>query len=86
MKYIIAQVFGIVAHLIHGGDAILMFPLVPTNMYAVSSNAPVRNIGVLYDRFKNEFPGNDLFKVSVLVIRVTFFFGAYVCSILLTRR
>ncbi|XP_050441964.1 GATOR complex protein NPRL3 [Adelges cooleyi] len=59
----IAQVFNIAGHLIYWGDAIVIFPLCETNMYAIAPNVPTERGSQFSNEFEEKFPGYNLLEV-----------------------
>ncbi|VVC28910.1 Hypothetical protein CINCED_3A017105 [Cinara cedri] len=59
----LAQVFSIAGHLIYWGNAIIIFPLCETNLYAIAPNVPTTRNNKLAREFAEKFPGYNLLKV-----------------------
>jgi len=59
----LAQVFNIAGHLIYWGDAIVIFPLSETNMYAIAPNVPTERNNTFAQEFEQNFPGHNLLEV-----------------------
>lgn len=59
----LAQVFNIAGHLIYWGDAIVIFPLSETNMYAIAPNVPTERNNKFAKKFEKRFPGQKLLEV-----------------------
>lgn len=58
--------FNIAGHLIYWGDAIVIFPLSETNMYATAPNIPTERNNKYAKEFEQKFPGYDLLEVNIL--------------------
>lgn len=59
------QVFNIAGHLIYWGDAIVIFPLSETNMYAIAPNVPTERNNKFAKKFEKRFPGQKLLEVII---------------------
>lgn len=57
------QVFNIAGHLIYWGDAIVIFPISETNMYAIAPNVPTERNSKFAKKFEKKFPGQNLLEV-----------------------
>lgn len=55
--------FNIAGHLIYWGDAIVIFPLSETNMYAIAPNVPTERNNTFAQEFEQNFPGHNLLEV-----------------------
>lgn len=64
------QVFNIAGHLIYWGDAIVIFPLSETNMYAIAPNVPTERNNKFAKKFEKRFPGQKLLEVIIHFFRI----------------
>lgn len=64
------QVFNIAAHLIYWGDAIVIFPLSETNIYATAPNIPTERNNKYAKEFEKKFPGYNLLEVNILLYNI----------------
>jgi len=59
-------VFNIAGHLIYWGDAVVIFPLSETNMYAIAPNVPTERNNKFAKEFEEKFPGYNLLEVIIV--------------------
>jgi len=77
-------VFNIAGHLIYWGDAIVIFPLSETNMYAIAPNVPTERNNKFAKEFEKKFPGQKLLEVIGFCRTISFCIALYSNFILLT--